>query len=207
MACIDVLAGEDAIELYIPCLCSNQFHALLFMRETVKMWALPDTPKAAKRKRAIVITTAHAETVALCIEAQQRYQDQIQKLRKTTVVSPEHRLRNVEVVEAHVVLGCPGREPKASVEKRMKHGQVTLLAHVVRQMQQWHGVDLAFTANVGGNSFGPGKSGLPQQLPGKLLTGVAQRFDTELIPDLTQLAPLLIDVRQGRLLDLRGGDR
>ena len=88
----------------------------------------------------------------------------------------------------------------------MKYGQVALLAHLVCQMQQRHRVDLSLAAYIGGNSFGPDKGRLLHELLGKSLTGFMPCLCTELISDLTQRAPLLVDVGQSRLLGLRGGD-
>ena len=115
---------------------------------------MPAMTTSSKGECAIVITATHAESVALCIEAKQRHQDEMHELRLTTFTGHECRFRNPVTVALHGMLRSPGREPQATLKKGMQHRQVTLLAHVMRQLQQRHGVGLALAADIGGDAPG-----------------------------------------------------
>ena len=107
-----------------------------------------------EREASIIETTAHTKPMTLFIETQQRCDNEIQPLRFTYRTTAEERFRYVETVELHRSVRRPWHEPEATGQEGVQYRQVAMLAHGIRQMQQWHGIDLALAGHIGRNAPG-----------------------------------------------------
>ncbi len=74
-----------------------------------------------ERKAAVIVTTAHAETMAVAVEAEQGDNDQIESARGEQAASTWQRFRNPKTVQRHPVAGLPAAKPKAAFTKRVQH--------------------------------------------------------------------------------------
>jgi len=100
----------------------------------------------------IIKSASHAQAMAMFVESKQWGDNKIEPLWFTYSIMREYRLRYTKAVELHGGVWRPQNEPQASLEEGMQYGQITMFAHVVSEMQQWHRIDLALAADVSGDA-------------------------------------------------------
>jgi len=85
-------------------------------------------PSVHERKSAVVVTATHAEAMAAGVEAEQRYDDEVEPLRGDQAAMVGIGFGDVVSIDDQARFRMPVTEPQAARGKGMEHRQVAVFA-------------------------------------------------------------------------------
>lgn len=91
-------------------LVRNSSDLLKCISQSDEVWPAKICAQRKKCQRPVVVTTAHAESIAVCIEANKWRKNYIHLARAAPLVSTAGRFGNAEAVAEQLAVGCKRRE-------------------------------------------------------------------------------------------------
>ena len=128
--------GHYGIKRYVPWTLLDLLQSLPFMGEAEQVGGLEEATLLFEGEGAVVESAAHADTVTMGIEAEQRHHDKVQVRWPDEIACGRYRFFDTETVEAHRFARLPAAENQPAADKRMQHWQADGLSERQRCFHQ-----------------------------------------------------------------------